>query len=294
VRRAVAAGGVSRSVAATVLGLAALAAPVSAASVERSGADVRALAARASQDPAALEALRETDAVDGRPADLAAALDGANEEQLGARLRSLARSPARPPASGPAPAAAARDDARAILAEGRFATAGGPTGRRTLGDRVRDWLADRFDALDELVPGPAGVALALLGLLVLAAAAVLTARVTNRLQLAPEPRLGGPRGRLADPAALERDAVAAEAAGEFATAVRLRFAAGLLRLDAAQAIRLRPSLTTGQVGRALGSERFDALAETFDEVAYGGRPADPADAEAAREAWPRVLQEAAR
>lgn len=271
----------------------ALALPGLAAAVERSGEEVRALAARAAQEPVALAQLRQTDVVDGRPADLAAALDGARERQLEARLRALAR-----PASGslrsPVAASAVRDDARAILAEGRFATGDQPGARRTLGDRVRDWIADRFDALDELVPGPGGVVLALLGLLVLGCSALLTSRVTGRLQVVSEARAQGARGRAADPSALERDAATAEAAGDYAAGVRLRFAAGLVRLDAAQAIRLRPSLTTGQVGRALGSEGFDALAATFDEVAYGGRLAQPADAAAAREAWPRVLQEAGR
>jgi hypothetical protein len=282
--------GVRRTAVGAVLALA-LALPTHAAAVERSAEEVRALAARAAQDPVALEELRRTDVVNGRAADVAAALDGAREGQLAARLRALAR-----PASAPSPVAAAatRDDARAILAEGRFATEDQPRARRTLGQRVRDWIADRFDALDEIVPGPAGIALALLGLLVLVVAAVLTSRVTGRLQLASEARPSGLRGRTADPSALERDAAGAEAAGNYAAGVRLRFAAGLVRLDAAQAIRLRPSLTTGQVGRALGSDRFDALAATFDEVAYGGRPAQPADAEAAREAWPRVLREAGR
>ncbi len=272
----------------------ALALPAHAAAVERSAEEVRALAARAARDPVALEELRRTDVVDGRAADLAAALDGAREGRLAVRLRALARPASAAPARSPVAAAASRDDARAILAEGRFATGDQPRVRRTLGQRVRDWLADRFGALDEIVPGPAGIALALLGLLVLVVAGVLTSRVTGRLQLASEARPGKPRGRAADPSALERDAAGAEAAGDYATGVRLRFAAGLVRLDAARAIRLRPSLTTGQVGRALGSERFDALATTFDEVAYGGRPAQPADAEAAREAWPRVLQEAGR
>jgi len=292
------AGRLPRSVRRTVAGavLAALALtlapPASVAAVERSGEEVRALATRAARDPVALDELRRTDVVDGRPADLAAALDGAREDQLAARLKALAR-PASATARSPV-ASAARDDAQAILAEGRFATGDQPRARRTLGDRVRDWIADRFDELDELVPGPGGVVLALLGLLVLGVAAVLTSRVTGRLQLEPEARSRGSRGRAADPSALERNAAAAEAAGDYAAGVRLRFAAGLMRLDAAQAIRLRPSLTTGQVGRALGSERFDALATTFDEVAYGGRLAHSADAEAAREAWPRVLQEAGR
>ncbi len=264
--------------------------PATAVAAERSGAEVRALATRATQDPAALAALRRTDAVDGRPADLAAALAGARGERLEDRLRALARPPAA--ASAPVTGAAARDDARAILAEGRFATADQPRARPTLEQRVVAWIEDRFGALNRLLPGPSGLALALLGLLVLVLAAALTSRVASRLQLAPAARPGARRGRAADPAALERDAAAAEAAGDYAAGVRLRFAAGLLRLDAARAIRLRPSLTTGQIARVLGSERFDVLATTFDQVAYGGRPAQPADAEAAREAWPRVLQEA--
>ncbi len=281
-----------RTVAGAVLALA-LAPPTHAVAVARSAEEVRALAARAAQEPVALDQLRRTDVVDGRPADLAAALDGAREGQLAARLRALARS-ASASAPSPATASAARGGARGILDEGRFAKGDQPRPRRTLGQQISDWIADRLNALDERVPGPAGVALALLGLVVLVVAAVLTSRVSGRLQLAPDARSGSPRGRAADPSALEREAATAEATGDYAAAVRLRFAAGLLRLDAAQAIRLRPSLTTGQVGRALSSERFDALATTFDEVAYGGRLAQPGDAEAAREAWPQVLQEAGR
>ena len=56
-----------------------------------------------------------------------------------------------------------------------------------------------------------------------------------------------------DPAALERDADRAAAAGEWETAVRLRFRAGLLRLDARELIEYRPSLTTGEVADAVGS-----------------------------------------
>ena len=62
------------------------------------------------------------------------------------------------------------------------------------------------------------------------------------------------------PAELERRALEAERAGDLDGAVRLRFAAGLLRLDAIHAIDLRPSLTSGAVGRILRSERYDELA----------------------------------
>ena len=90
-----------------------------------------------------------------------------------------------------------------------------------------------------------------------------------------------------DPRALERRADAAEAAGDLEAALRLRFRAGLLRLDARGAIEFRPSISTHEVRRALRSEDFDALAATFDDVVYGGRAADAADVAEARERWPR-------
>lgn len=93
---------------------------------------------------------------------------------------------------------------------------------------------------------------------------------------------------------LERAADGAERDGDLARAVRLRFRAGLLRLGDRGAIRYRPSVTTGEVRRTLDSRRFDDLAGTFEAVAYGGRPADPPDAEAARKEWPRVLEETGR
>jgi hypothetical protein len=92
-----------------------------------------------------------------------------------------------------------------------------------------------------------------------------------------------------DPRSLERRADAAEAAGDLDAALRLRFRAGLLRLDARGRIEYRPSISTHEVRRALHSEGFDRLAATFDDVVYGGRPADPGDVSAARERWPDVV-----
>ena len=95
-----------------------------------------------------------------------------------------------------------------------------------------------------------------------------------------------------DPAALERDADRAAAAGEWETAVRLRFRAGLLRLDARELIEYRPSLTTGEVADAVGSPTFERVGADFDAIAYGGRPAGEQDEAASREGWQRVLSEA--
>ncbi len=54
-------------------------------------------------------------------------------------------------------------------------------------------------------------------------------------------------------------------------------------------MRLRPGLTNSAVGRALRSRDFDGLANDFDEVAYGGRPATPPTSATARSTWPAVV-----
>ena len=100
---------------------------------------------------------------------------------------------------------------------------------------------------------------------------------------------GRRRGARDDPRALERLAAEAEAAGDLEEALRLRFRAGLLRLDARGAIEYRPSISTREVRRKLRSEDFDALAATFDDVVYGGRAAEGADVSDARERWPAVV-----
>ncbi|MDQ1521225.1 MAG: hypothetical protein QOI55_2298, partial [Actinomycetota bacterium] len=97
-----------------------------------------------------------------------------------------------------------------------------------------------------------------------------------------------------DPAGLERLADDAERQGDLERALRLRFRAGLLRLDERGVIRYRPSLTTGEVRRLLGSATFDELAARFEEVAYGRDPAVPGDVATARSNWPRVVEDSTR
>jgi hypothetical protein len=132
--------------------------------------------------------------------------------------------------------------------------------------------------------------LLLAGIVVLVAA-LLTSRAIRRRGAAVERLRGagiGPGGGL-DPDALEREADEAEREGDLEHAVRLRFRAGLLRLDRADAIEFRPSITTTEVSGALRSAAFDELALTFEEVAYGGRAAAPPDVDAARREWPALL-----
>jgi hypothetical protein len=94
-----------------------------------------------------------------------------------------------------------------------------------------------------------------------------------------------------DPRALEQEADHAERDGDWERAVRLRFRAGLLRLDRRHLIEYRPSLTTGEVARAVGTPAFAEIGERFDAIAYGGRPAEEEDAHAARSGWRTILAE---
>ena len=189
----------------------------------------------------------------------------------------------------------ARDQAREILGGRRYKPADVPRpfegALEWLGDRLRP-IGDFFSRITESLPGKILLATVLAG--VVAVVALLVARRRAATSVA-----GGGAGRRqspderADPGRLEREADAAERRGDFDASLRLRFRAGLLRLDRAGAIHFRPSITTGQVARRLRLRNFDDLAVRFDAVAYGGRHASATDLRSARAEWPRVLEQAA-
>jgi hypothetical protein len=95
-----------------------------------------------------------------------------------------------------------------------------------------------------------------------------------------------------DPDDLEHRAEIAEAAGDHETAVRLRFRAGLARLQRAGIVANPGSRTDRQLSAVLGSRIFDALAGRHETIVYAGDLATEADSAAAREQWPRVQADA--
>jgi hypothetical protein len=266
-----------------------LAAPLFAAGPARaadvSAAQFRSLASQAvDDDDGALAQLRAVDSVDGKRVDVDGALRGARGDALDARLRQLAAGSEVVPADRDP-----RADAHAVLSEGRFheTEVPGPfTG-------VIRWLRDRYLDLGIALPGGPPVLWVVLAA-ILAAATWFVARrfLTTRVQASTAQRQALAAARDEDPRALDRRADAAEAAGDLELALRLRFRAGLLRLDERGAIEFRPSISTVEVRRALHSDDFDALAATFDDVVYGGRPPAAGDLAAARERWPDVIEAA--
>ena len=162
------------------------------------------------------------------------------------------------------------------------------------------WLGDRIQPADRLDQRPRrdvpGGPLVLWMLLAARASCWPPARSPARRSGAARWRSSAPRTAALpatdDPQALEREAERAERDGDWERAVRLRFRAGLLRLDRRQVLVYRPSLTTGEVARAVESPAFREVGDRFDEIAYGGRPAEREDAEAARRGWAEVLEAA--
>jgi hypothetical protein len=94
-----------------------------------------------------------------------------------------------------------------------------------------------------------------------------------------------------DAGMLEAEADAAEQRGDLEEAVRLRFRAGLARLESAGVIASRLVTTTEQVRRTVHNPTFDGLAIRHEAIAYAGQTASLTDAGSAREGWPRVIKE---
>ena len=189
----------------------------------------------------------------------------------------------------------ARDQAREILGGRRYKPADVPRpfqgALEWLGDRLRP-IGDFFSRITESLPGKIALAAVLAGVVAVVALLVARRRAATSAAAGGIGRRRSPDAHT-DPGRLEREADAAERRGDLDGALRLRFRAGLLRLDRAGAIHFRPSITTGQVARRLRLRNFDDLAITFDAVAYGGRHASVTDLQSARAEWPRVLEQAA-
>jgi hypothetical protein len=272
----------------------ALAAPSPAAAEAVSASELVALADRAISDEAARERLLTIDEVDGRPVAVRLALAGARGKEIADRARLIV---ALAPAAAQDAPTEARAQAHAVLDDARFKGAGLPRPLEKplawLSDRLEP-LIDRINGLGGDVPGGPPVVWTLLALLVLLLAGMGTSTSIRRRAIAIERERAAAVPEADDPHALERAAGEAERDGQWERAVRLRFRAGLLRLDRRKVLVYRPSLTTGEVARTIKVPAFDEVGSRFDEIAYGGRAAEREDAEASEQGWKDVLAEVGR
>lgn len=186
---------------------------------------------------------------------------------------------------------AARDQARQVLEGDRYRSREVPRPLegvlRWIGERVQDVLSPIGDVLST----PGGLAVGVL-VVVGGTAALVVALVRRRTRVAEQAEQRRGRARRLDPAALEAEADRAEAGGDLDAAVRLRFRAGVARLEQAGVVPARADATTARLVDRVAVPAFAPLARSFDEVAYGGRPATTDDVAAARRDWPAVVREA--
>lgn len=184
-------------------------------------------------------------------------------------------------------AATARREAAHILSERRFHRHDVPRPFRGLLDALSRLVEPIVRALGNVFGQPL-IGWPLAALVVLAAL-LLVARTVRRRSWEGLRGAAERMPRPVDPARLEREADEAERRGDLERAIRLRFRAGLLRLDRAKAIELEASTTSGEVSRRLRSREFDDVAGSFDAVVYGRRPPRGEDVELSRAGWTRVL-----
>ena len=137
---------------------------------------------------------------------------------------------------------------------------------------------------DRSAAGPWVIALAVV---TAAVVAVFLVRSRENREDATGRRIGDERTKAADE--LERLADEAELAGDFESAVRLRFQGGLTRLGDYGTIDVGPSVVTGTVRRSLELDEFDDVASAFEVSAYSDRETSRDDAAAARQGWWEVF-----
>jgi Domain of unknown function (DUF4129) len=284
-------------IAATLLLLAAV--PTTASATAVTGAELRALAERAQADPAALAQLRQVDSVDGKPYAVGEALAGADGDALDARLQAIATLGGEPGGADPS---TAQRDAKDILSDNSYEGSDVPRPFKGVLDEigeflepVGDWIENAFEDIADVLPGGDITLWSLTAALILLIVLTLGSRTLRaRAEAGAEARLAAAMPERETPNSLEKAADKAEREGDLETALRLRFRAGLLRLDARDAIKFRPSISTREVSRALKSPEFDQLAALFDGVVYGGDEATPEDLEASRRNWATVLGQVRR
>lgn len=213
--------------------------------------------------------------VDGAPADLETALEGAEGEDLDARLDELVGS-----AEGAPIESIDADEARASVEEILENEPEPPP------------ISDGESGGDLEIPAPSLPVAIFLALAILAIAAVAARGAGQRTILEREVALGGKKPKRASGRDLSREADEAERRGDFAAAVRLRFQAGLTRLDELGSIELRPSLTASGAVRESGLPAIGGLAVAYERVAFGGREASAGDAESQKRGWSEVVNQA--
>ncbi|HVF53151.1 MAG TPA: DUF4129 domain-containing protein [Actinomycetota bacterium] len=247
----------------------------------------------APEDPTALDRLRAVGSVDGHPVDMDAVLGDASGEELDARLQALQGEGA----GDATDASGARRKASELLAHRKYHPPDVPRPLRGALERMGEALEPIgrwFGRLAGALPGGEPTLWIALAIIILALVSLITIRAIRK----SEKDKVRATGRADEEEALslkdlEAAATAAEKAGDWTRALRLRFRAGLVRLARARVIPSSDVSTNGAIARELKLTTFSELAHRFDEVYYGGARASSEDVRAARRGWKDLLDQLA-
>lgn len=256
------------------------------------GSEVRRTAEAVTAGDAQPAALLEIDSIDGSAVDLAGLL----AEDRATRIEVIARMAA----PAPIDSEQVQEQISSILANQKYPAVDEPSWLdRLLAPVFRfwnriwvmatDWLQLAFFRILEFL----GTGLARwVGVAILLTATAATAWVLGRRRARELERRAVIERILElglDPGELEELAAAAHDRGDDAEAIRLRFVAGLLRLDGLGEIEFAPGLPNGAISQRLGSDTFDLLASQFDRVVYGRETVGASDHTRCVAAWNELL-----
>lgn len=180
------------------------------------------------------------------------------------------------------------DTLEAVLSESRFDSPTESWWDRFL-ERALAEIARLFAAVIEAIGGPVVAAFVALGI-VGAVALFVAVRLAGRRASILEDRLVLERlvQTGTDPGPFLEGAEDASRSGDHSTAIRLRFIGGVLDLALRGRIHYEPGLTTLGIAHQMDDEAFDALADQFDAIAYGGDTADRDDDARSKRTWHEI------
>jgi hypothetical protein len=194
----------------------------------------------------------------------------------------------------------AREAARRILGEDRFqpeAPRRAPQPFKQpltwLGEQLRKLFEPLGDFLSRTVGRGGPIGWLLFAALVIGAVALIARAISRRVASRRESTTSEVRlsKRIAE---LEREAAAAAAAGRWAEAIRLRFRAGLLRIEDRGRVLGVEQRPNADVVRRATIDPLSPLADMHDRITYGEHPAAAADDAASKAGWDDVQGELQR
>jgi hypothetical protein len=248
--------------------------PIAAAGAQEvSTAEFANLVDSAHEDPGATSQLRKIESIDGFETDMDQIIDGSTQERQD-RLSSLDRL-LDDVVDAPQSADELRAEANDIISEPPFSA------EKADG---AGWLDQFFTFVARILTGEGVTGLALV-LVAVVAIAVATPTLLRMARARGHQETSTEVAEAPEQPNYAKAAARAEAQGEFDDAVRLLFLDGVDHLERIEVVRSAATTSTATVRRLSTETEF---LDRFDEIAYGGVPAQADDVNEARTAWGRL------